>query len=128
MTTTTVKLTTADVAITLGTDRRTLRRFLRDSAFSKQGKVGQGSRYEFSRSEVTAMKPRFQKWIKAQEAAKAERDANAVKRAKKAAAPKSEKAAPKPRTRADRRAAGSDRAAALDDALKSKGSHVSQNA
>lgn len=127
MTTRNVPLTTKDVAIALGTDGRTLRRFLRDSAFSKQGKVGQGKRYEFSRSEVTAMKPRFSKWVKAQEAARVERVANAEKKAKKAASKPAVKAPRAPKPKADDRSRGQARAAALDDALKSRGSHVSQN-
>lgn len=55
-------LTTRDVAAKLGTDPRTLRRFLRASS---QG-VGTGSRYAVSASDVPALKKAFATWIKAE--------------------------------------------------------------
>lgn len=48
-------------ARTIGTDARTLRKFLRssDSPFAA---VGQGRRYEFTPQEVDKLKRKFDKW------------------------------------------------------------------
>lgn len=59
-------LTTTEVADKLGTDGRTLRRFLRST---DQG-VGTGKRYTFDSAQVTDLKKRFIAWRKEMDEAK----------------------------------------------------------
>jgi hypothetical protein len=60
-------LTTRQTAQKLGTDPRTLRRFLRSDA-SGRGKVGKGKRYEFTAPQVPALKKKFAAWAKSDQA------------------------------------------------------------
>ena len=108
-------LSTKAVAEALGTDPKTLRRFLRSST-SMVGRVGQGSRYTFTKTEVTALKKRFAAWSKAQPAKKV---APVVTKAPTAKAPKARKAKPVADTTA--------RIDALESSLKARGTHISQN-
>lgn len=61
-------LTTREVAEKLGTDPRTLRRFLR----AKDKGVGTGARYEFEPRDIAPLKKSFTSWDKA----RAEENAN----------------------------------------------------
>lgn len=65
--TTTTTMTTADIAAKLGTDGRTLRRYLRST---KQG-VGTGKRYEFDSAAIADLKKGFTAWRKEVEGEKA---------------------------------------------------------
>ena len=58
--TTTTTMTTAEVVQKLGTDGRTLRRYLRST---KQG-VGTGKRYEFDAAAIADLKKGFTAWRK----------------------------------------------------------------
>lgn len=52
------------VATRIGTDAKTLRKFLRSKA-SPYEAVGQGARYEFPKEDLAEIKRIFQKWEKA---------------------------------------------------------------
>lgn len=70
-------ITTAEVATELGTDTRTLRKFLRDTRGEGKAVVGKGARYSFEKKEIRSLKSQFSKWVvarDAQKAAKAEAD------------------------------------------------------
>lgn len=72
----TATITTAELAEALGTDPRTLRKFLRADARSRDAAdtlPGKGSRYALdgSKRSITALGKKFAKWTTAQEAAKA---------------------------------------------------------
>lgn len=61
-------LTTREVAEALGTDPRTLRKYLRsDESITNAGK---GGRYRFTRGDVKSMRPRFDRWVEAHTRAK----------------------------------------------------------
>jgi hypothetical protein len=68
-------LSTKDVASQVGTDPKTLRRFLRASVRAAGGTVGedtpgQGGRYSFVQEDVEGIKAQFSEWLQAREAAK----------------------------------------------------------
>lgn len=70
-------LSAKEVATELGTDARSLRKFLRSEAKSKGGVIGvdtpgKGKRYAILASKVKAMKPRFAAWAEAQAKIRAE--------------------------------------------------------
>lgn len=67
-------LTTTEVAAELGTDPRTLRKFLRDSRGEGKAVVGKGARYSFEKREIRSLKSQFGKWLAAREAEKAAAD------------------------------------------------------
>lgn len=69
-------LTTRQVAEELGTDPRTLRKFLR----SRDMGVGTGSRYEFTKKDIAKLKKGFADWSTDQEKAKAAREAKKEKK------------------------------------------------
>lgn len=54
------KFSAKEAAIQLGTDARTLRKFIRSS--DQFDSVGQGNRYEFTKSEIKALKKAFSAW------------------------------------------------------------------
>lgn len=54
-----------EVADRLGTDARTLRRFLRDPKSTFQA-VGSGGRYEFTENDLPALEKRFKVWLEGQ--------------------------------------------------------------
>lgn len=54
------KFSAKEAAIQLGTDARTLRKFIRSS--DDFDAVGQGNRYEFTSKEIKAMKKKFDAW------------------------------------------------------------------
>lgn len=54
------KFSAKQAAIQLGTDARTLRKFIRAS--DDFDSVGQGNRYEFTSKEIKAMKKKFDAW------------------------------------------------------------------
>lgn len=69
-------LTTREVAEELGTDPRTLRKFLRDDSTIEN--AGKGNRYEFRRNQLKSLKKGFTAWSKTRQAeakAKAEKKA-----------------------------------------------------
>lgn len=69
-------LTTREVAEELGTDPRTLRKFLRDDSTIEN--AGKGNRYEFRRNQLKSLKKGFASWSKTRQAeakAKAEKKA-----------------------------------------------------
>lgn len=57
---TTEKFSAKEAAIQIGTDARTLRKFIRSS--NDFDAVGQGNRYEFTKSEIKALKKAFLAW------------------------------------------------------------------
>lgn len=65
-------LTTTELAAELGTDTRTVRKFLRDTKGDGKAVVGKGARYSFEKREVRSLKSQFGKWS----AARAEEKAN----------------------------------------------------
>ena len=69
-------ITPAEFASELGTDGRTVRKFLR-SITPKDEQPGKGSRWQLDGTKrgVTQLTKRFNDWKAAQEAARAERDA-----------------------------------------------------
>lgn len=56
------QMTTVQAAEAVGTDARTLRKFLRASAHYDA--VGQGKRYEFDEADLDALSQRFKDWSK----------------------------------------------------------------
>lgn len=58
--TATEKFSAKEAAIQLGTDARTLRKFIRSS--DDFDAVGQGNRYEFTSKEIKALKKKFDAW------------------------------------------------------------------
>ena len=70
-------LTPADLAAELGTDARTARKFLR-SITPKEDQPGKGSRWGIEKKAVRGMRTKFTAFEKAQEEAKALRDAAKV--------------------------------------------------
>lgn len=81
-------LTTAELAAELGTTPRTLRKFLRSDARSRNAGdtlPGKGSRYAIERKAVKGLNARFIKWQAAEAQARAERAAEAAAKAKAAA-------------------------------------------
>jgi hypothetical protein len=63
-------LTTKEISEKLGTEPRTLRKFLRAEAVEKGGKIGEdtpgkGGRYSLEQREFKALQKRFEKWSEA---------------------------------------------------------------
>lgn len=58
----TTKLSAKDAAKEIGTDARTLRKFIRSAKDLPISPVGQGARYEFTSKEVKALKKAFLTW------------------------------------------------------------------
>lgn len=75
----TKSLTPAEFAEMVDSDGRTVRKFLR-SITPKEDQPGKGSRWSLpgTKREVTSLSKRFADWQAAQEAARAEREANEV--------------------------------------------------
>lgn len=70
-------ITVADLATDLGTDPRTARKFLR-SITPKEGQPGKGARWSIEKAQVKGMKSKFAAFTKAQDEARAKREANAA--------------------------------------------------
>ena len=85
MTAKTAEMTTKDFATALGTDPKTLRKFLRDSTPRDQH-PGKGGRWVLpgTKTAITAARKSFTKWQKEQADAAAERAAKAAKDAQDA--------------------------------------------
>jgi len=64
-------MTTAEVALELDTDPRTLRKFLR-SADAPVDAVGKGSRYAIEKKQIRSLRTKFAKWDEARNADKAD--------------------------------------------------------
>lgn len=82
-------LTTAEVAAELDTTPRTLRKFLRADARTRDAAdtlPGKGGRYAIEKKSIAPMKKRFAKWQEAEAKARAERAAKAAEEASAAAA------------------------------------------
>jgi hypothetical protein len=132
-----------EVAGRLGTDARTLRRFLRDPKSTFQA-VGSGGRYEFEESDLPGLEKRFADWMKGQQTVdrtpreKLPTPAPAVtsSRAKTQAEKDAEVWAEEgtvviddirdPRVRARVRCEAHERARRLDERLMAHGMHISQ--
>lgn len=71
-------ITTATVAEELGTDTRTLRKFLRDTRGDGHAVVGKGARYSFEKREMRSLKSQFTKWSAQKAAEKAAKDETAT--------------------------------------------------
>lgn len=112
-------MTTADVAAKLETTPKTLRRFLRATAAG----VGAGSRYAFTAKDMPKLRKAFAAWESAQPAPRVRK----AKIEKPAAEPKLAKAPTVKASKAADRARGEARAEALDNALKARGTHISQH-
>lgn len=69
-------LTTAEVAASLNTDPRTLRKFLRSNDSGIES-VGKGKRYSITAAQVRSLRSKFTKWETAAAEAKAAREAAA---------------------------------------------------
>jgi hypothetical protein len=74
--TATATMTPAELAPVLGTDSKTLRKFLR-SCTPKEDQPGKGGRWSISatKKDITSMKKRFNEWNAAEQKARAERAA-----------------------------------------------------
>ena len=59
---TTEKFSAKEAAIQIGTDARTLRKFIRGAKDLPIEPVGQGNRYEFTKVEIKALKKAFLAW------------------------------------------------------------------
>jgi hypothetical protein len=77
-------LTPAELAVELGTDPKTCRKFLRSSE-GLDRKVGKGHRWAIEAKQVRSLKSRFAKWEAARQAAIAEARAARAAEAQKAA-------------------------------------------
>lgn len=120
------KFTASSAAAELGTDGRTLRRFLRtaDSGFTP---VGSGGSYEFTTSDMPKLRANFSKW-------NSRPSKNAVKTASNGEtlipdAPGVSARVANSRARADRAAVAkltAERVDRLEAALRAKGLHISQ--
>ena len=60
-------LSAKEVALELGTDARTLRKFLRDTT-PAEDQPGQGGRWAFEKKQVKKLKTRFAEWSEAKPA------------------------------------------------------------
>lgn len=58
-------MNTQEVAAVLGTDAKTLRRFLRDPSSTFEA-VGSGARYEFDEADMPVLTRKFTKWAESQ--------------------------------------------------------------
>ena len=123
-------MTTREVADKIGTDPKTLRRFLRtpQSTFPA---AGQGGRYSFVQKDMGLLKKKFTAWQKAEVAAREARAAAKVKKEAKAeAAPvkgSGKGEAPQAPTFTSRELA-EQRVDRLETMLKARGTHISQHA
>jgi hypothetical protein len=115
-----VKLSANEVAEQVGTDPKTLRRFLREN--DSYSNPGSGGRYEFVQKDVAPMKRAFVAWQKSKPAPK-----STSKKSAQASA-KTTKRTSKTQTRAERKSAADKRVDALEASLKSSGKHISQHA
>lgn len=71
-------MTTADIATTLETDPRTLRKFLRADAKAQGTETpGKGSRYAIEKRTLPALRKRFAKWDEARTAPETDNSDNA---------------------------------------------------
>lgn len=110
------KLSARQAAEQIGTDAKTLRRFLREN--DSYTNVGSGGRYSFTQREVTSMAKAFASWN--------------VDRPKKTA-PASEKTAKTPASKsktesaADKKKRAEARVDKLEKSLKDRGVHISQH-
>lgn len=118
-------LTSREVATLIGTDPKTLRRFLRDPK-STYAAAGQGGRYAFVKKDIAGLKKRFTAWSNAEAKARTARAA-----AKEAKAAKAPKAAPKASGKAVEPEAptftAAQRVDRLEMMLRASGSHISQH-
>lgn len=118
------KLSARDAAEQIGTDPKTLRRFLR--ANDSYSNPGSGGHYEFVQKDIAPMKRAFTKWL----AEKPTRKAPASKSTRKPAsesAPKTVAKKTPTQTRAAKKDAANKRVDALEASLKSSGKHISQH-
>ena len=70
-------MTPADLATELGTDARTVRKFLR-SITPKENQPGKGSRWSIEKKQLRSLRSQYTKFQKAQAEAKAAREAAAA--------------------------------------------------
>jgi hypothetical protein len=77
-------ITPKELSEKLGSDSKTVRRFLR--ATRPDAKPGQGGRWEIPAADVAKLKTAYAKWTKAQEEAKAKREADKAAKAQQAPA------------------------------------------
>lgn len=129
---------TRAVADQLGTDPKTLRRFIRSNACPFDA-VGAGGRYDFTPADVTAMADPFRAWSagtdapKPKAAPKAPRTRRAKTQAEIDAAVWAEEGPVvlpdirDPHVLAEVRRLGAERAARLDERLLAAGLHISQH-
>lgn len=76
------RMTSKMVAEELGTEPRTLRRFLRDDPTYRN--AGSGGRYEFTTRDMPTLKKRFSAWQDGVDARRAKRDVTGLKKTKAA--------------------------------------------
>ena len=128
-----------DVASYVGTDPKTLRRFLRDKSSAFQP-VGSGGRYEFTTDDLPDIKAGFEVWITTQKVKSVEDRPRAVARVKSTRRTQQQADADvwategdvvlpdirNPRVREAVRAEANRRAARLDEMLLAAGLHISQ--
>lgn len=114
-------LTAREVAEAVGTDPKTLRRFLRANDSYKS--PGSGGRYSFTQKDVAPLKRAFVKWV----ADKPTR--TAPQTSKKSAQTSSKTVARKSasQTRAAKKSAADKRVDELEASLKAAGKHISQH-
>ena len=86
MATKTEPLSAKEAATELGTDARTLRKFLR----KRNGLVGQGQRWAIDRKDIKALKKEFDAWAKGKPEAKADDGGKPEKPAKEKSLPKTD--------------------------------------
>lgn len=110
------KYSASEAAMRIGTDAKTLRRFLRDN--DSYTNVGSGGRYSFTSKEVTSMAKAFTSWNSS--------------RSKKIApssqtSAKTSKTTKRTETAAERKRRADARVDALEASLKKSGKHISQH-
>lgn len=128
-----------EAAREIGTDARTLRRFLRSPRSTFEA-VGSGGRYQFTDKDIPTLRRKFAEWMKTEQPVKPTREAHHNKKAAKPTAQhrkdrevwdaEGEVIVPDvrdPRVRRQVRAIENERCAALERMLREAGLHISQH-
>lgn len=119
-------LTSREVAELVGTDPKTLRRFLRDPK-STYAAAGQGGRYTFVKKDIPSLKKRFTTWSNAEAKARAARAAAKAKKAEAKPAVTEAKGAGKAVPAEAPTFTAEMRVDRLEQALRARGTHISQH-
>lgn len=117
-------LTSKIVAEELGTEPRTLRRFLRDDVTYKN--AGSGGRYSFTERDLPTLRKRFAAWQSGVEARRAKRDTSGLVNRPRAAADREPDVIKIPRCTAELKRKEREQIERLEARLRECGLHISQ--